>query len=131
VLWTLANPQLILPGDVGIRRIIAPYRDTANQRWGAAVVNTPVAGVDFKGNSAADGTGADRTVALNMAIMEANASAAVVEFRNTGSTPIYLLAGAQLRGTPSSAAIRRWSFRPILPALTFMDCDASVSIHPL
>src|SRR5689334_6772068 len=24
VLWTLANPQLILPGDVGIRRIIAP-----------------------------------------------------------------------------------------------------------
>ncbi|MBA3870366.1 MAG: hypothetical protein H0X30_14570 [Anaerolineae bacterium] len=100
VLWKLATPQLILPGDIGIRRLIAPYRDAANQRMGAAVVNTPVPGVDFQANILIDGTGIDRTVALNVVVMEADASATLLEIRNTGSTPIFLLAGAQLRGTP-------------------------------
>ncbi len=100
VVWKLATPQLIQPGEAGIRRIVAPYRDASNQPMGAALVIAPVAGVDYQANTLADGTGADRTVALNMVIMEAGASAAVIEIRNTGTTPLYLLAGAQLRGTP-------------------------------
>ncbi len=100
VLWKLANVQLIQPGEAGIRRLIAPYRDAANKRTGAAVVIAPVPLVDYQANALADGSGADRTVFLNVVLMEANASAAVLEIRNTGSTPLYLLAGAQLRGTP-------------------------------
>jgi len=100
VLWKLAAPQLIQPGEVGFRRLIAPYRDANNLRMGAAVVNTPFAGVDFQANTLADGSGADRTVNMNMVVMEANASSAVLEIRNIGTTPLFLLAGAQLRGTP-------------------------------
>ncbi|MCA0457858.1 MAG: hypothetical protein LCI00_28085 [Chloroflexi bacterium] len=100
VLWRLDNPQLIHPGETGTRRVVAPFRDTVGRPVGALSLVTPTANIDFQGNALANGTGANRTALLNVVVMELTASAAVLEIRNTGSLPVYLLAGAQLRGTP-------------------------------
>jgi len=99
-LWKLVSPQLIQPGETGLRRLIAPYRDATNRAMGAAVVNAPIAGVDYQANTLPDGSGTNQTSALNIVVMEASASAAVLEIRNTGNVAVYLLAGAQLVGTP-------------------------------
>lgn len=99
-LWRLASPQIIHPGDTGTRRIVAPFRDSANRPIGALSLVTPTANIDFQANTLANGAGADRTSLLNVVVMEVSASAAVLEIRNTGTVPVYLLAGAQLRGTP-------------------------------
>ncbi|MBI1280542.1 MAG: hypothetical protein GC179_20635 [Anaerolineaceae bacterium] len=99
-LWKLVSPQLIQPGETGIRRIIAPYRDANNRAIGAAIVNAPIPNVDYQANTLPDGTGSNQTSALNIVVMEASASAALLEIRNTGNFGIYLLAGAQLVGTP-------------------------------
>ncbi len=99
-LWKLVSSQLIQPGETGIRRLIAPYRDANNRAMGAAVVNTPFPTVDYQANTLPDGSGFNQTSSLNIVIMEAGASAALLEIRNTGNAAIYLLAGAQLVGTP-------------------------------
>ncbi len=100
LLWVLASPQLILPGESGVRRLVVPYRDPATgKRIGVSSLIPPVPAVDYQANTLPDGTGVNQTSALNIVVMETGASAATLELRNTGSLPIYLLAGAQLRGT--------------------------------
>lgn len=100
VLWRLATPQLIEAGEGGVRRIVAPFRDSAGRSIGALALIAPTATLDYQGNTQPDGSGANRTTALNVSLMEISASAAVLEIRNLSAEAVYLLAGAQLRGTP-------------------------------
>ncbi len=100
VIWKLSVPQAIEPGEGGVRRIVTRYRDSADNPIGATEIIAPVAGVDFLANSRDDGAGTNLTEWLTVALVEANASSALLELRNRGSQRLFLLAGAQLRGTP-------------------------------
>ncbi len=100
VLWTLDTPQRIDPGEGGRRRIIARYRDAADRPQGALEVLKPAAYLDYQANLLADGSGADVTGGLLITLVEASASAAILDLRNLLGLPITLLAGARLRGTP-------------------------------
>lgn len=100
VLWTLETPQRIDPGEGAARRIIARYRDAADRPQGALEVIKPVGWLDYQANLLADGSGADVTGGLLVTLVEASASAAILDLRNLLGLPIYLLAGARLRGTP-------------------------------
>jgi hypothetical protein len=99
-LWSLDTPQRIDPGEGAARRIIARYRDAADRPQGALDVLKPVPGLDYQANLLPDGSGADVTGGLLVTLVEASASAAVLDLRNLFGLPIYLLAGARLRGTP-------------------------------
>ena len=100
VLWQLVAPQKIEPGEAAVRRLTAPYRDSANQPIGAVTVLAPVAGIDFNANTQPDGSGTDYTSSLSVNVVEAGASSAVLEFRNNTSVTLHVLTGTQLRGTP-------------------------------
>lgn len=100
IVWRLASSQLIHPGESATHTIIAPFRDTLNRSIGALSLITPTPTIDYQGNAQANGGGTNMTGLLNVVVMEFSASAAVLEISNRGSVPIYLLAGAQLRGTP-------------------------------
>lgn len=100
VLWQLANPQKIEPGEAGARRLTTPYRDSNDRLMGAITVLKPVAGLDFSANTLPDASGADYTTSLTVSVVEAGASRALLEIRNDSPITLYLLAGAQLRGTP-------------------------------
>jgi len=99
-LWTLATPQIIAPGDSGVRQIIVRYRDSTERPFGALVVQAPAPGVDYQANTLPDGSGVDRTAQLGVLLAESSASAAVLTVRNNGADTLYLLAGTRLRGTP-------------------------------
>lgn len=99
VLWSLENPQLIQPGEEGMRQIIARYRDAEGRPQGAVTVLPLVAGTDYEANPLSNGLGPDYTASL-LVQMHADASAATITLRNTSPYPLYLLAGAQIRGTP-------------------------------
>ncbi len=122
VLWTLAAPQLIQPGETAVRRLVAPYRDATNKPIGAAIVYRPVSAMDFHANTADDGTGANRTAFMEVVLLQAGASAALLEIRNTDIVPLYLLAGATLRGTPVLGGD---------PALVVQTDYASVNLYGL
>lgn len=100
VLWSLAAAQELLPGEAGVRRLIARYRDPAGKPCGALAILPPQEVIDYHANTAPDGSGTDRTDLVDMRLIQADAGSATVEFRNRSPTRVYLLAGAQLRGTP-------------------------------
>ncbi|MEZ4667899.1 MAG: hypothetical protein R3E39_08295 [Anaerolineae bacterium] len=100
ILWQLSAPQKVEPGEAGVRRLTAPYRDSSDRPIGAVQVISPQAGVDFSANTHADGSGADYTSQVVMNVVEAGASAALLEFRNNSVVTIYIQTGAQVRGTP-------------------------------
>lgn len=100
ILWQLATPQKVEPGEAGVRRLTTPYRDTLDRPIGAVTVLAPVAGIDFSANTQPDGSGTDYTARLSVTVEEAGASSAVLAFRSSATVTLYVLAGAQLRGTP-------------------------------
>jgi hypothetical protein len=99
-LWRLESAQAIQPGEAGLRRLVAPFRDGDSRPIGALTVIEPAAGVDYQANTLADGTGVDVTAQLVVRLVETGASGATLEIRNDSPSKVYLLAGAQLRGTP-------------------------------
>lgn len=98
VLWSLEAPQVIQPGEEGVRQIIARYRDAEGRPQGALTVLPLLAGVDYHANTRPDGLGFDFTASLFVQMTAA--AAAAITIRNTTAIPLYLLAGAQVRGTP-------------------------------
>lgn len=96
ILWALANPQPLPPR--ASRRIIAPYRDAEQRPSGALAVIPPRRGSDYLAATAAQG-GQDRTEAVVVALVQAAASAATLDIRNTSDETLYLTA-LNLRGTP-------------------------------
>lgn len=99
-LWMLENPQRIQPGESGFRQITARYRAALDQPCGALAVTPPLSGMDYTANTAADGSGADITADLDVLLVRADFSAALLEVRNRSTGVAYLQAGATLRGTP-------------------------------
>jgi hypothetical protein len=100
VLWSLGAAQAIPPGETLFRHILVRYRDANDLPIGALTVIPPLRGIDYQANTLANGTGADRTSLVDVLLIAADASAATLEIRNRSSQTAYLLAGAQLRGTP-------------------------------
>lgn len=100
VIWTLRTPQRIPPGEC--RTITAQFHDSAGNPMGAVNLITPAAGTDYSANTAADGSGTDVTAQVNVTIPAggANGSAVILDICNTSAADAYLLAGAQIRGTP-------------------------------
>lgn len=98
IVWTLASPQKILPG--ASRDMIVQFRDTNGQRTGAAFLIDPVPVSDYSANTAANGSGSDRTAQVSVSVELLSGSAAHIRLTNSGIDTAYLLAGAQLRGTP-------------------------------
>jgi hypothetical protein len=100
VLWSLGAAQAIPPGETLFRHILVQYRDANEQPIGALTVIPPQRGVDYQANTLANGAGLDRTAFLDVLLLAADASAATLEIRNRSPQMVYLLPGAQLRGTP-------------------------------
>jgi hypothetical protein len=97
-LWTLVTPQKVLPGTS--RDLIVQFRDTNGQRVGGAFLIDPVATTDYTANTAANGSGSDRTSQVSVSVELLAGSAARLRLTNSGSDTAYLLAGSTLRGTP-------------------------------
>lgn len=97
-LWTLANAQRLRPGAQ--LSIIAPLHDGQGRRAGAVSVITPVAYTDFTANLNADGSGMDMTAHVSVTVLALEGSAARLQLTNSGTSTMYLQAGARLRGTP-------------------------------
>ncbi len=98
VVWTLASPQKILPG--ASRDLIVQFRDPNGQRIGAAFLIDPAPVTDYSANTAANGSGSDRTAQVGVSVELLSGSAAHIRLTNSGIDSAYLLAGAQIRGTP-------------------------------
>jgi hypothetical protein len=99
VLWTLENPQRILPGEEGIRRLTTQFRDSNDRPIGALAVIEPLPGFDYTVNTAQDGTGTDVTAQVKLRLYPSGSSGDL-EVHNRTRNPAYLLAGARIRGTP-------------------------------
>lgn len=122
VLWSLGAAQAIPPGETLFQHIVVHYRDANDLPIGALTVIPPQRGGDYQANTLADGTGIDRTAQVDVLLIAAATSAATLEIRNRSSQTAYLLAGAQLRGTPLNLG----------DPLTVEQTDyASVALHGL
>lgn len=97
-LWTLASAQKVRAS--GSLRLVVPLRDSQGRRAGATSVITPVPVTDYSANTAADGSGTDVTAQLTVTVLALEGSAAKLRFTNASGSPIYVLPGAKLRGTP-------------------------------
>jgi hypothetical protein len=100
VLWRLERPQKLEPGEGGILRLVARFRDSNKRPIGALTVIPPVAVVDYQANTLNDGSGVDFTARVVVTLLSADTSAAELYLRNDSSRVLYLLAGMQIRGTP-------------------------------
>lgn len=100
VIWTLSTPQRIPPGEC--RTVTARLRDSAGNPMGATNVTAPVPTTDYSANTASDGSGTDVTAQVSVTIASGGtyASAITLEVCNASGADAYLLAGAQIRGTP-------------------------------
>lgn len=92
LLWSLAQPQSLPRNDA--RQIVARYRDTDDNPIGALSLDN----VAFTAKATATG-GADLTAQVDVAVLEAGISAAVLEVRNFGEQEAYLHT-LDLFGTP-------------------------------
>ncbi|MBZ0292691.1 MAG: hypothetical protein K8L99_09045 [Anaerolineae bacterium] len=95
VLWEAANAQLLPSGR--IQRITVRFRDDNDRPIGALALDDYV---DYAANTAADGSGLDRTQQVDVVLRQVDFSAAVLEVRNRAQRDVYLLAGTQIRGIP-------------------------------
>jgi hypothetical protein len=93
-LWSLDAPQKLLPQQV--HRITARYQDANQNPLGALQVNTPL---EYSANTLSTGQGADKTALVQVNMVQADFSAAVLEIWHTEATPLYLTA-LTLKGTP-------------------------------
>lgn len=100
VVWTLEQALAIDARGSEAQQVLLRYRDAMGQPCGALDLIAPLAGRDWQANSHPNGRGRDLTDNLTLQLREAGISAALLEIRNSGHTPAWLLAGAQLRGTP-------------------------------
>ena len=100
VVWTLEQALAIEARQSEAQQVLLQYRDAMGQPCGALDLIEPLAGRDWQANSRPDGRGRDLTGSLTLQLREAGISAALLEIRNRGHFPAWLLAGAQLRGTP-------------------------------
>ena len=100
VVWTLEQSLAIEPQRDEAQLVVLRYRDETGRPCGALDLIAPVAGQDWRASSRADGRGRDYTQRLTLRLREAGISAALLEVRNSGHRTAWLLAGAQLRGTP-------------------------------
>jgi hypothetical protein len=98
VLWTLANAQRLRPG--AHLRLIVPLRDSAGRRIGAVDAITPVPYTDYTASTSPTGAGSDATAAVTIDVIALEGSAAKLRLNNASDNTVYLMAGAQLRGTP-------------------------------
>lgn len=98
VLWTLASAQRLRPGAQF--KLIVPLRDSAGRRIGAIDAVTPVAYTDYTASTSPTGAGSDATAAVTIDVIAVEGSAAKLRLNNGGANTVYLLPGAQLRGTP-------------------------------
>lgn len=80
-------------------RLVARLRDANDNPLGALQITAPQAGIHYNANSLADASGNDETTAITIALMQRDASAAVLEVRNLTQRRVYLTALA-LYGTP-------------------------------
>jgi hypothetical protein len=99
-LWSLGAAQAIPPGETLFRHVVVRYQDADKRPIGALTVLPPLRGIDYQANTLPDGSGLDRTAFVDVLLIAADASAATLEIRNRSAQTAYLLAGAQLRGTP-------------------------------
>ena len=100
VIWTLEQALAIAVRQDEAQQVLLQYRDAAGQPCGALDLIAPLPGRDWQANSRPDGRGRDLTDTLTLRLREAGISAALLEVRNRGRRAAWLLAGAQLRGTP-------------------------------
>jgi len=100
VLWKLESAQAVPADPLLIRQIVVRYRDDNDNPIGALSVTPPQRSIDYSANTASNGAGTDLTALVDVLLIAADASAAALEIRNRSGRPAYLLAGAQLRGTP-------------------------------
>ena len=98
VLWTLASAQRLRPG--AHLRLIVPLRDPAGRRIGAIDAIAAVAYTDYMANTSPTGAGSDATAAVSIDVIALEGSAAKLRLNNGSANTVYLMAGAQLRGTP-------------------------------
>lgn len=98
VLWTLANAQRLRPGAQ--MRLIVPLRDSSGRRIGALDAITPVPYTDYTANTSPYGAGSDATADVSIDVIALEGSAAKLRLNNTSANTVYLMPGAQLRGTP-------------------------------
>jgi hypothetical protein len=144
VLWTLAGPQRLRPGAQ--LRLIVPLRDSAGRRIGAVDAVTPVPYTDYTASTSPDGAGSDTTAAVSIDVIALEGSAARLRLNNTGANTVYLMAGAQLRGTPllggqparveasDAVSIAAYGLLPLdlrLPLLDSVDSAASLAAWEL
>jgi hypothetical protein len=99
VLWTLDGAQRIRPNR-DLRMVVRLREPVTGRAVGVALVETPVAGSDYVGNTQPDGLGADATGQLVVHIESVEGGAVALRIENTGANAAYLMAGARLRGTP-------------------------------
>ena len=99
-LWQLENAQRLPDSADEIGRIVARFRDHNARPIGALAVIQPKPVLDYLANTAEDGSGLDVTTQVDVVLRVADFSAAVLEVRNRSRRVAYLLAGAQVRGTP-------------------------------
>jgi len=97
VLWEGENPIRLDPGQT--RQIVARFRDSDKRPIGALETIPPQTNVDYTANARADGTGADRTADVTLHF-QPEASAALLEFRNTTTSTFFIQPGFTVRGTP-------------------------------
>ncbi len=98
VLWLSESAQLVKAGNV--RRLTVCYRDADKRQIGALEVYAPRRGIDYQFNTQEDGLGNDQTARVDLLLIQADFSAAILEIRNNSPRDVYLLPGFQLLGTP-------------------------------
>ncbi len=98
VLWTLASAQRLRPGAQF--KLIVPLRDSAGRRIGAIDAITPVAYTDYTASTSPTGAGSDASADVSIDVIALEGSAAKLRLNNGGANTVYLMPGAQLRGTP-------------------------------
>lgn len=98
VLWTLDGAQRLRPNRP--LTMIVRLRDGGGRVVGAAAIESPVAGVDYVANTSPDGTGTDTTGDVTMTVVAVEGSSVTLRLENSGANAVYVLAGAQVRGTP-------------------------------
>lgn len=94
ILWQLASPQILAPD--AIHRLVAHYRDENANPLGAVSVDVPQPVEDY---TVLSSSGADLTGMVEVQLIEAGASAALLEIQNRSGKTARLMS-LTLSGTP-------------------------------
>lgn len=142
IVWRLGQPQRIRANSV--QSIRATYQDDAGQAIGALDVAYPLPGIHYSASQNADGSGADRTAALELSVTF-SAGGAALQVRNSTHQDVYLQM-LTLRGTPlttqdpvtlvivDKVRIALDGLRPLdlnLPAITTLEEAERIGLYEL